>query len=98
MPLHSLHLLQPLDVSCFSLLKKAYSRQAERLMRSKITCITKLEFLLCFKTAFDASITESNIQGGFRGASLVPLDPEAVISKLEVRLRTPTPPTVDNST
>ena len=29
---------------------------------------------------------------------MVPLDPEAVISKLDVRLCTPTPPTVDNST
>ncbi|KAF1932413.1 uncharacterized protein M421DRAFT_417129 [Didymella exigua CBS 183.55] len=61
MPPHSSHLLQPLDVGCFSLLKKAYSRQAKRLMRSKITRITKLEFLPCFKAAFDASITESNI-------------------------------------
>ncbi|KAF1925491.1 CENP-B protein, partial [Didymella exigua CBS 183.55] len=61
MPPHLSHLLQPLDVGCFSLLKKAYGRQAERLMRSKITRITKLEFLPCFKAAFDASITESNI-------------------------------------
>jgi hypothetical protein len=29
---------------------------------------------------------------GFRGAGLVPYDPEAVLSKLDVRLRTPTPP------
>ena len=67
-------------------------------MRNKITRITKLKFLPCFKAAFDASITESNIQGGFRSAGLVPFDPEAVISKLEVRLRTPPLPTVDDST
>ena len=35
---------------------------------------------------------------GFRGANLVPLDPEAVILKLDVRLCTSTPLTVDNST
>ena len=98
MPPHSLHLLQPLDVGCFAPLKKAYGRQAELLMRSKITRITKLEFLPCFKAAFDASITESNIKGGFRGAGLVPFNPEAVISKLEVRLCTPPLPTVDKST
>jgi hypothetical protein len=92
MPSHSSHLLQPLDVGCFAPLKRAYGRQAENLMRNRITHITKLEFLPCFKAAFFDSITESNIQGGFRGAGLVPFNPEAVISKLDVRLRTPTPP------
>ena len=98
MPPHSSHLLQPLDVGCFAPLKKAYGRQAELLMRNKITHISKLEFLPCFKAAFDAAITESNIQGGFRGAGLVPFDPEAVVGKLEVRLCTPPLPTVDHST
>jgi len=95
MPPHSSHLLQPLDVGCFSPLKKAYGRQAENLMRNKINHITKLEFLPCFIGAFKDSITKSNIQGAFRGAGLVPLDAEAVISKLDIRLRTPTPPTTD---
>jgi hypothetical protein len=36
-------------------------------------------------------MTRSNIEGGFRGAGLVPLNPENVISKLDVQLRTPTP-------
>ena len=66
-------------------------------MRNHINHITKLEFLPCFKGAFFASITKSNIQGGFRGAGLVPFNPEAVLSKLDVRLRTPTPPTIDDS-
>ena len=96
MPPHSSHLLQPLDVGCFSPLKKAYGRQVEDLMRGRISHITKTEFLPCFKAAFNASITKSNILGSFRGAGLVPLDPEAVVLKLEVRLRTPTPPTVDD--
>ncbi|KAF1924747.1 DDE-domain-containing protein, partial [Didymella exigua CBS 183.55] len=34
MPLHSSHLLQPLDIGCFAPLKKAYRRQAEDLMRN----------------------------------------------------------------
>jgi hypothetical protein len=96
MPAHSSHLLQPLDVGCFAPLKKAYGRQAEDLMRNRITHITKLEFLPCFLRADKAAITESNIQGGFRGAGLVPLDPEAVISKLDIRLRTPPLPTVED--
>jgi hypothetical protein len=36
--------------------------------------------------------THENIQAGFRRAGIVPFDPESVISKLDVRLRTPTPP------
>ena len=35
------------------------------------------------------------MRAGFRGAGLVPFDPEAVISKLDVRLRTPPPATPD---
>lgn len=96
MPPHSSHLLQPLDVGCFSPLKTAYGRQAENLMRSHINHITKLEFLPCFIAAFNPAITKSNILGGFRGAGLVPHDPEAVISKLDVRLCTPPLPTVED--
>jgi hypothetical protein len=91
MPPHSSHLLQPLDVSCFSPLKKAYGRQIEDLMRQQITHITKEDFIPAFRAAFEVSLTESNIQGGFRGAGLVPFDPERVISTLDLKLRTPTP-------
>jgi hypothetical protein len=92
MPPHSSHLLQPLDVGCFAPLKKAYGRQAEDLMRNRITYITKLEFLPCFTRAYNAAITPSNIQGGFRGAGLVPFNPERVIMALDVWLRTPSLP------
>jgi hypothetical protein len=56
-----------------------------------ITHISKTEFLPAFHAAFRATIIESNIRGGFRGAGLAPFDPETVISKLDVQLRTPTP-------
>ncbi|KAF7572858.1 hypothetical protein PtrM4_077630 [Pyrenophora tritici-repentis] len=75
MPPHSSHLLQPLDVGCFAPLKKAYGRQAEDLMRNRITHITKLEFLPCFIRAYNAAITSKRI-----------------ITALDVRLRTPSPP------
>ena len=53
MPPHSSHLLQPLDVGCFSPLKRAYSREVEGLIRHYINHITKLEFLPAFKAAFN---------------------------------------------
>ncbi|RKK28409.1 hypothetical protein BFJ65_g353 [Fusarium oxysporum f. sp. cepae] len=92
MPAHASHLLQPLDVGCFGPLKKAYGREIEHLIRYFITHITKTEFFPAFHVAHQAAITESNIKGGFRGAGLAPFDPENVISKLDVQLRTPTPP------
>lgn len=91
MPPHSSHLLQPLDISCFGPLKKAYSRQIEDLVRGGQTHIGKESFLPAFKEAFHIALTSKNIQAGFQGAGLVPYDPERVISKLDVRIFTPTP-------
>jgi hypothetical protein len=98
MPPHSSHILQPLDVGCFSPLKKAYGRQIEDMMRAHITYITKDDFFPAFRIAFFAAMTENNIQGGFRGAGLLPFDPESVISILDLKLKTPTPPNSRPST
>ena len=92
LPAHSSHITQPLDVGCFGPLKRAYGHEINAFVKAHINHITKVEFLIAFKAAYKASITESNIKGGFRGAGLVPFDPQTVISKLDVKLRTPTPP------
>ena len=92
MPIYSSHLLQPLDVGCFGPLKKVYGHQIEDLMRARISHITKADFFPAFKTAFQATFIEQNIRAGFRGAGLVPFNPESVISKLDIKLHTPTPP------
>ena len=60
-------------------------------MRIYINYISKLEFLCSFREAFFTSITERNIQGGFVGSSLIPYDLERVLSKLDIKLRTPIP-------
>jgi hypothetical protein len=91
MPPHPSHLLQPLDAGCFGPLKKAYGREIEHLIRRSITHISKTEFSPAFYAAFQATMTEKNIKGAFKGARLIPLDPESVVSKLDVQLRTPTP-------
>jgi hypothetical protein len=90
-PPHSSHLLQPLDVGCFRPLKRAYSTEIEALVRYRINHITKEEFLPAFKTAYDKTIIKDNIIRSFRGVGLVPHDENAVLSKLDIRLRTPTP-------
>ena len=98
MPAHSSHILQPLDVGCFSPLKKAYGRQIEDMMRAQIAHIIKDDFFPAFHAAFNIAMTESNIRGGFRGAGLLPFNPERVISTLDLKLKTPTPPNSRPST
>ena len=90
LPPHSSHLTQPLDVGCFSVLKRAYGRQIETFIKAHVNHITKVEFFLAFTAAYKESMTTQNCQAGFRGAGLVPFDPQAVLSKLDVKLRTPT--------
>jgi hypothetical protein len=92
MPPHSSHLLQPLDVVPYSLLKRHYGDGISLLARSRIYHIDKETFLPAFKAAFEKTFTPENIRAGFRGAGLAPHDPEVVLSKLDVQLRTPTPP------
>jgi hypothetical protein len=50
---YSSYLLQLLNVGCFSLLKRAYSCEVKSLICYHINYITKLEFLLAFKAAYD---------------------------------------------
>jgi hypothetical protein len=61
------------------------------LIRAYIKHITKVEFFIAFKKAYLQLITVENAQVGFHGAGLVPFDPRAVLLKLDVKLRTPTP-------
>ena len=92
MPPHSSHLLQLLDVSCFSVLKRLYRQQIERLMRNGVNYIDKQDFLEAYLAAHKETMTSANIHSSFAAAGLVPYDPERVLSKLHTQLKTPTPP------
>jgi hypothetical protein len=83
-----LHFLQPLDVGCFGPLKRAYSSEIESFVPCRINHITKEDFLPASKAPFAKANIQQNIRGGFEGAGLLPFDPEAVILKLDIRLRT----------
>jgi hypothetical protein len=65
MPPYLLYLLQPLNVACFSLLKRKYSDKILALVRSYIYYINKETFLLAFKLAFKKTFTVENIYVGF---------------------------------
>ena len=91
MPPYSSHLLQPLEVRCFRPLKRAYGREIEGFIKAHVNHITKAEFLIAFHAAFVKVFTPENVKSGFRGAGLVPFDPDKVILKLDVKLSTPSP-------
>jgi hypothetical protein len=54
--------------------------------------IDKLDFLTASPQARADTFKTDTIKNSFAAASLVPFDPERVLSKLNIRLRTPTPP------
>jgi hypothetical protein len=75
MPAYTSHILQPLDVSCFGLLKKVYSSQIEIKIRLSVNHITKEEFLPTFLIAYRQVMTTKTITSSFKATSLVPFDP-----------------------
>ena len=62
---HALHLLQPLNMGYFSLLKKAYSNKVGCLIRNYIYHINKPSFLPAFKAAFKRAFIKNNIYLSF---------------------------------
>jgi len=69
-----------------------YRRQIETFIRAHNTHITKTEFFIAFNMAYIQSKSILNAKAGFRGAGLVPFDPQIIFSKLDIRIRTPTKP------
>ena len=92
MPPHSSHLLQPLDVGCFSPLKRSYGQEVESRIQLGVNHIDKLEFLAMYKQTRTDTMTEANICSGFAATGLVPYDPDRILSRLHIQMRTPTPP------
>ena len=92
MPPHASHILQPLDVGCFAPLKRAYKKEINVLANSHINHIDKKAFLTTFTQVFGSAFLKENIISSFRATGLVPHNPGAVLLKLEVKPRTPSPP------
>ncbi|OGE47182.1 hypothetical protein PENARI_c057G04216 [Penicillium arizonense] len=76
MPPHSSHLLQPLDISCFAVLKRAYSRLIESKMRARINHIDKLDFLEAYPSARIEAFKSETIKNSFAAAGLMPYNPD----------------------
>jgi hypothetical protein len=92
MPPHSSNKLQPLDVGCFRGLKGAYSDLVKQKSSLGVSYIIKFDFFDMFATARELAFTAEPIQNSFAATGLVPYSPERVLSKLDIQLKTPTPP------
>jgi hypothetical protein len=91
LPPHSTHRLQPLDVSLFGALATAYSFEINEIMRKSagLTSLTKRNFWLCFKAAWEKSFIPKNIESGFRRCGYWPFNPQIVLSIITPRPTTP---------
>lgn len=84
MPPHSSHLLQPLDVGCFSIIKREYGQLVQSMMVNGLNHIDKLDFLSNYPLARTKTYTTSIIQSAFAGTDLVPLSAQRVLDKLNI--------------
>jgi hypothetical protein len=88
---YSSYLTQPLDIGCFSILKRSYSKQLEAFIKTHVNHIAKPEFFIAFKAVHLVIMITENIKAGFRSVNLLPYNPQVVLSKFDIKLRTSTP-------
>lgn len=75
LPPHCSHRLQPLDVAVFSSFKAYYNAAIDSwLLHHAGTPMTIYQIAECVGTAFDRSMTPSNIKSGFKKSGIFPLD------------------------
>jgi hypothetical protein len=86
MPPHASHLLQPLDVGCFSVLKRLYEGAVSTLTRNGVNSIDKEDFLELIADARMGAFKTSTIQNSFLATGLAPFDANKVLEKLNVHL------------
>lgn len=91
MPAHSSHLLQPLDIGCFAVLKRSHGQLVETRTRLGINYIDKSDFLEANPHALFEAFKLDIIKNSLAAASLVQFNPGRVLSKLSICLRMPTP-------
>ena len=82
LPPHCSHLMQPLDVGIFFPLKQAIGAFVDRIIQTGIGRLQKIEWFNCFIKARDKAITKANIEGGWRGAGIYPMNPLKVLRKI----------------
>lgn len=75
-------MLQPLDVGVFGPLTKEVSTRLDQLLRTGVNRLEKVEWVETYIEAREVALTVDNIQGGWRGAGLVPLNRARVTNSI----------------
>ena len=75
LPPHCSHILQPLDIGCFSPLKSKFNRECQIFLRSN-PCrqITRYDICCLACKAYEKGLSPSNLVAAFRRAGIVPFD------------------------
>jgi hypothetical protein len=82
LPPHTSHVLQPLDVSVFSPLKRALAAETDAASRLDAGRIPHSEWTSMYIRARETALRPSNILAGWNATGLSPLSPIAVLEKL----------------
>jgi len=88
MPAHSSHILQPLNIGCFSALKQAYGCGVEQLIGCGVNHINKHEFLPLYRRVRRTALYKNNIRAGFAATGLVLYSPDYVLVQLHAKFQT----------
>ena len=100
MPPHTTHLIQPLDVVVFQPLKHYHAEAIDKATRTGCSDFNKLEFLSAITSIREQAFKESTIISSFRRTSLIPYNPDIVLSRLPESVYVPsydppvTPPSI----
>jgi 4-hydroxybenzoate polyprenyltransferase len=85
LPPHTSHILQPLNLTVFSNIKRQYRAEVEALnMLDNDLQIKKRHFIECYNKA-RCSLTPGTIINGFRCTGIVPFDPQRTLTSSQVR-------------
>ena len=74
LPAHTLHILQPLDVSCYGPLQNIYNAQCHKLIRQNASAITRYNVCELACKAYTRALTAENLHSAFRKTGIFPLD------------------------
>ena len=83
---YSSHLLQSLDISCFTLLKQYYGQKMREMMQNGIHAINKMDFLSIYRKIHHQAFLKTNISSSFAATDLISLKLERVLVKLNIKI------------
>ncbi|USP74411.1 hypothetical protein yc1106_01685 [Curvularia clavata] len=93
LPAHASHLLQPLDLAPFSVLKSRYRNQIQALSALDDAAPVKKErFVISYNKARAEGLSERVVRAGWRAAGLCPYNPDIVLLSSQITSRPVTPP------